>query len=82
MKCKYLPCYSSSCCGAECSEDNLFCDNHMDKKCCSCGEQATNECNHTGQFVCGMPLCDNCHGVNGGGTWGFEGHKHLPKEKI
>ena len=78
--CSYIPCYSSRCCGAE--TDNDFCDNHITKKCVSCGEQATHECNYTGQFVCGGPLCNNCHGVEGGGTWGFMGHRHIKKVEI
>ena len=41
-----------------------FCEKHAAMKCCSCGEQATRECDHTGiQFVCGYPLCATCqHG--------------------
>lgn len=49
-----------------------FCDEHSKEKCCSCGGQATRECDETGQFVCGFPLCNDCEhsiapdGTNGG----------------
>ena len=48
-----------------------FCKKHQ-QKCCSCGEPATHECEETGQFVCGAPLCNECthlifpDGSNGG----------------
>lgn len=59
-----------------------FCEKHKGMKCCSCGEQATNECAETNQFVCGFPLCDNCehtihsNGCNSGGELpkGLRGH--------
>ena len=38
--------------------DNGQCESHQDK--CSCGKLATRSCEHTGQFVCGRPLCDEC----------------------
>ena len=45
--------------------------------------QATKECDHTGQFVCGTPLCDNCEGItdtsNPSGRWGFANHIHRQK---
>lgn len=49
------------------------CLKHAGIKCCSCGEPATRECDHTGiQFVCGYPLCDDCeHGVPEKGQEGF-----------
>lgn len=49
-----------------------FCTKHAPEKCSSCGEQATHECDETGQFVCGSPLCAKCEhtlhedGTNGG----------------
>jgi hypothetical protein len=52
-------------------------------KCASCGAPATHDCDETGQFVCGAPLCDNCEhaiftdGTNGG--VGFNQQK-LPSE--
>lgn len=47
------------------ADDSGFCEKHKNTKCCSCGEQATRECGHTGiQFVCGYPLCATCeHGI-------------------
>lgn len=48
------------------------CPAHSGKKCCSCGDPATHECEETGQFVCGFDLCDRCvhaifpDGSNGG----------------
>ncbi len=48
------------------------CPDHSGLSCISCGEQATHECDETGQFVCGAPLCDDCEhttaedGTNGG----------------
>lgn len=47
------------------------CEKHL-LLCSSCGELATHDCDETGQFVCGHPLCDNCEhtifpdGTNGG----------------
>lgn len=49
-----------------------FCEKHSALKCCSCGEQATHNCEETMGLVCGCPLCDNCEhelsekGTNGG----------------
>lgn len=79
--CKYIPCYSSNHCNSVCEENEIFCKSHKQNKCVSCGNQATYECNHTGQFVCGAPLCDDCIGVVGteNSNWGFIGHKHIPK---
>lgn len=67
-------------CKVECDGD--FCDEHKDKVCCSCGEQATRECSETMGLVCGFPLCDNCehtirdNGCNSGGELpeGLKGH--------
>lgn len=40
--------------------DNGQCTKHQNL-CCVCREQlATRSCSHTGQFVCGAPLCDDC----------------------
>lgn len=36
----------------------LYCDRHKDMKCYRCGAQATSNCAHAGQFVCGTPMCD------------------------
>ena len=69
-------------CQAAC--DGEICDEHRKRKCSSCGEQATHECDHTGQFVCGAPLCDNCEGHTDtsapSGNWGFMNHTHRRKE--
>ena len=57
-------------CPAEAVE-NGRCKEHQ-KACVSCGDPATHECEETGQFVCGAPLCGNCEhtrtksGTNGG----------------
>jgi hypothetical protein len=59
------------------------CPKHAGTKCCSCCAPATRDCDHTGQFVCGAPLCDECDGRNGdaskGRGWGFTGHEHVTK---
>ena len=57
-----------ACCGFDiawvgnCKSTDLFengqCEKHQNL--CSCGKLATRECDHTGQFVCGRPLCDTC----------------------
>ena len=66
--------------------ENKFCEKHEKVKCCVCGSQATGECCHTGQFVCGAPLCDSCEGYtkenvdSGSGVWGFANHAHRAKE--
>lgn len=42
---------------------SLYCEEHAKAKCISCGAPATHSCDHTGQFVCGHPLCDDCVGI-------------------
>lgn len=50
-------------CNQPCVGD--ICEKHAKKK-CRCGKQATRECSHAGQFVCGAPLCDDCKcGIQG-----------------
>jgi hypothetical protein len=82
--CKYIKCYASSNCGDDTVNGSDFCLEHINKECVSCKEQATYECCHTGQFVCGAPLCDNCTGfvdsTKPSGNWGFMNHGHRPKE--
>lgn len=60
-----------------------FCSQHTGVKCVSCSDQASHECSHTGQFVCGAPLCPDCEGKTNeakpGGSWGFMNHSHGPK---
>lgn len=36
----------------------LYCERHKEIKCFECGAQATKNCGHTSQFVCGAPMCD------------------------
>ena len=55
----------------ETATENGCCPKHQ-AKCCSCGKPATHNCDETGQFVCGSPLCEDCEhtlhedGTNGG----------------
>lgn len=46
-----------------CKNENVngkeYCTEHLEIKCSICGEQATHDCDETGQFVCGTPLCDS-----------------------
>ncbi len=70
-------------CKGEVMADEL-CSTHIDVSCVVCNQQAVRECDHTGQFVCGAPLCDTCEGfVDQGkpsGGWGFMNHGHRRKE--
>lgn len=81
-QCKFVIAWVGRC-NADTSQGD-FCDAHLQKKCCVCGNQATKECSHAGQFVCGAPLCDSCEGyVDRGkpsGVWGFMSHRHRKKE--
>lgn len=65
-------------CGKPCH--GKFCTQHENLKCVSCGEPAERECDYTGQFVCGAPLCGECEDVvaDEGADRGlfFMGHKH------
>lgn len=69
-------------CKAACEGNH--CEKHKAVKCTVCGEHATHECDHTGQFVCGAPLCPNCEGhtdtTKPSGGWGFMNHSHRRKE--
>lgn len=73
-------------CKVEIEDSECGCKDHKDIKCCVCGEQATGECDHTAQFVCGFPLCDNCTGAQkpnaGWGLFGFGGHHHIRKSDL
>lgn len=85
-KCRYEMAYCYDPCGKECDESGI-CEVHKQRKCVVCGEQATHECNYTGQFVCGAPLCDNCEEGQAGDSnkglgWGFIGHTHRRKDKV
>ena len=82
--CPYYPAYSGKCNGIK--GESGFCVTHVNKKCGVCGEQAVTECNHTGQFVCGQPLCPDCEGFTdnkkSGGSWGFMNHQHRAKPTV
>lgn len=82
--CRYTPAYSNRC--SALAGESGYCVHHVGKKCCVCGDQATRECNHTGQFVCGAPLCGDCEGWTDGtrpsGSWGFMNHTHRLKGAI
>lgn len=60
------------------------CTEHEKVKCSSCGAQADGECDHTGQFVCGAPLCKACTGwtdiTKPSGAWGFMNHRHVSRQ--
>lgn len=61
-RCKFRPAWQS-----RCNQEN--CKKHKDLKCCSCGEQATHQCEETNGFVCGELLCNNCeHTIGEDGT--------------
>ncbi len=61
-------------CGKEPVNERGMCPEHAVKKCVSCGKPATRECSHTGQFVCGYSLCDDCrHGIPPAGEEGYFG---------
>lgn len=55
MKCKYNMAWYGVC-GEDCNEVNI-CEKHK-KKCHTCGEQATHECEMASSLVCGISLCD------------------------
>lgn len=61
------------------ADESGFCATHKDKKCQSCAAQATHDCEETGQFVCGAPLCDECeHAIFPEGHNGGVGFNELP----
>ena len=70
MQCKWTEAWVGQC--KKESDESGFCEEHRTKECVSCGKQATRNCDQTGQFVCGAPLCDECEhtvypsGTNGG----------------
>jgi hypothetical protein len=78
--CIYVIAYRGRCTN-EATHDGR-CLQHIDVR-CHCGALATHECSHTGQFVCGAPLCDDCEGwedpAKAGGAWGFMNHSHRRK---
>src|SRR5208283_2613522 len=66
----------------KCKNDSP-CSEHAGKVCASCGEPASRQCDETGQFVCGAPLCDKCaHAIAPDGTNGGVGfYSTVPPEK-
>jgi hypothetical protein len=72
------------CCKKETAAGQIMCDEHAKEKCISCGAAAIKQCDYTGQFVCGYPLCDDCEGWTDStkpyGGWGFLNHSHRKKE--
>jgi len=67
------------------ADESGFCEKHKVKVCVCCKGIATRSCDHTGQFVCGAPLCDNCsHGVPSLEKPGFLGlgGGHHPNEEV
>jgi len=62
------------------SGDERFCEEHLKEKCCSCGKQATAQCDEPiGPLVCGYPVCDDCeHELVENGTTGYQ-FKHCKK---
>jgi len=73
-------------CGKPVEHGRYLCDDHATAKCVSCGKAATHGCDFCGQFVCGMPLCDECtYGTDetkSAGAWGFMNHIHVSKPEF
>jgi len=69
-QCKFIKAWVGQC--KEEATETGFCEKHSKEICVSCRTQATHECDETGQFVCGVSLCDDCEhtiaedGTNGG----------------
>lgn len=78
--CRYVLAWRGRCCDPV--QEREVCSIHANIICASCGQQAVRECSHTGQFVCGAPLCDACEGYEDpsltAGSWGFGNHRHRP----
>lgn len=72
-KCKYQVSWVGRC--NQPADESELCAKHLGVKCCVCGNQAVDECDHTGQFVCGAPLCGDCAGFTDqakpSGNWGL-----------
>lgn len=66
------------------SGSDILCDEHLPLRCSSCGKQATRDCEYTGQFVCGFPLCVACGPVvdPNQADFGMFGMRHEHKPKI
>lgn len=76
----------------ECKNETMdgedFCEEHLQKQCVSCGEQATHECHETmGPLVCGSPLCNECehtireNGCNSGAQLPEDLNDHCRKDE-
>jgi hypothetical protein len=77
MKCKYQLAWIGQC--KNHADKSGFCEEHKNIVCDSCGEKATRECEETGQFVCGVPLCSKCtHSIHPEGHNGGIGFNTLP----
>jgi hypothetical protein len=80
-KCKFSEAWRGQC-GAAAGESG-YCEKHAAMTCSVCKAQATHDCAHTGQFVCGAPLCNDCEGHTDmskpSGAWGFMNHTHRRK---
>jgi len=69
-KCKWTKAWVGRC-NQPTVDGSEFCAEHQ-KACSSCGAPATHDCDETGQFVCGAPICGECEhttapdGTNGG----------------
>lgn len=57
LKCEFSVAWVGAC-GQRTVNGREYCRVHLEKKCFSCDKQATRDCDHTSQFVCGMPMCD------------------------
>ena len=77
-------------CGKQGHGGNALCKDHHGKRCVGCGALATQGCGHTGQFVCGAPICPNCRhlpaegwvGFMGGGGHGRDGWRNGKPEEV
>lgn len=80
-RCMFIEAWRGRC--AAPATENGCCATHAAMKCVVCSSPATHDCDHTGQFVCGAPLCDNCEGHTDdsrpSGSWGFMNHSHRAK---
>jgi len=83
-KCKFST-YGYAC-GKSVEHGRYLCEEHASSKCSSCGQPATHGCDFCGQFVCGMPLCEECtYGTDDSkpsGNWGFLNHIHVSKPEF
>lgn len=64
-------------CGHEFINADGWCEEHAAEKCVSCGAHAIGQCTHEDQFVCGYPLCGDCHHGRAPGAK-FDSHVRKP----